>query len=69
MTEQIDLDTAIVALLRLAVAEREERIEPKLTERKVEILLFESGLDAKQIAAVTSKKVDAVRKTLQRAKK
>jgi DNA-directed RNA polymerase specialized sigma24 family protein len=69
MAEQIDLDTAIVALLRLAVAEREERAEPKLTERKVEILLFESGLDAKQIAAVTGKKVAAVRKTLQRAKK
>jgi DNA-directed RNA polymerase specialized sigma24 family protein len=69
MTDRIDLDAAIVALLRLAVAEREERAEPKLAERKIEVLLEESGLDAQQIAAVTGKKVGAVRKTLQRAKK
>jgi DNA-directed RNA polymerase specialized sigma24 family protein len=57
------------ALLRLAVAEREERAEAQLADRKIEVLLHESGLDAKQIAAVTGKKTDAVRKALQRAKK
>jgi DNA-directed RNA polymerase specialized sigma24 family protein len=69
MAERIDLDTAIVALLRLAVAEREERAEPSLAERKIEVLLGESGLDAQQIAEVTGKKVGAVRKTLERSKK
>ena len=69
MADRIDLDLAIVALLRLAVVEREERIEPKLADRKIEVLLAETGLDAKQIAAITGKSIDAVRKTLQRAKK
>jgi hypothetical protein len=65
----LDLETAIVALLRLAVAEREERAEPVLAERKIESLLNECGLDSSQIAAITGKKPDAVRMAIKRAEK
>jgi DNA-directed RNA polymerase specialized sigma24 family protein len=69
MTETVDLDKAIVALLRLAVAEREERVDPDLAKRKTELLLHESGLDYGQIAAVTGKKANAVRMAIKRAEK
>ncbi len=69
MTNSLDLETAIVALLRLAVAEREERVEPELAKRKIELLLNECGLDAGQIAALTGKKPNAVRMAIKRAEK
>lgn len=68
MSESIDVDDAIVALLRLAVVEREERIDPSLTERKVEVILAEAGLGHAQIAALTGKSAGAVRKIIARAK-
>jgi DNA-directed RNA polymerase specialized sigma24 family protein len=69
MADEISLEEAITALLRLAVAEREERINPELAERKTEILLDEVGLSYGQIATLVGKKPDAVRKTVARAKK
>lgn len=69
MANSLNLETAMIALLRLAVAEREERAEPELAKRKVELLLNECGLDAGQIAALTGKKPDAVRMAIKRAKK
>ncbi len=69
MSDEISLDKALVALLRLAVAEREERIIPELSERKTELLLDEVGLSYGQIATLVGKKPDAVRKTIARAKK
>jgi len=67
--EPIELNTAIVALLRLAVVEREERAEPQFASRKIELLLAEAGLSHGQIASETGKSPDAVRKTLARAAK
>jgi DNA-binding CsgD family transcriptional regulator len=69
MAERIDLETAMVALLRLAVAEREERNDSALSERKVEVLLHEAGLSNAQIAAVTGKQPSAVRMAITRAEK
>jgi DNA-directed RNA polymerase specialized sigma24 family protein len=67
VAEPIDLNTAIIALLRLAVAEREERNDPTLAERKVEVLLHEVGLSNAQIGAVTGKQASAVRMTITRS--
>lgn len=67
MTEPIDLNTSMAALLRLAVAEREERADPELAKRKVELLLAEAGLSYAKIATVTGKNPDAVRKLIGRA--
>jgi hypothetical protein len=69
MADPLDLQTAMVALLRLTIAEREERIEPELATRKVELLLNDCGLDAGQIAALTGKNRDAIRMTIKRAEK
>lgn len=69
MAEEISLEDAIVALLTLAVAEREERLNSDLADRKTESLLAEAGLSYGQIATVIGKKPDAVRKTVTRAKK
>ncbi len=57
-----------MALLRLAVSEREEREDQALAKRKVEVLLAETGMSHGQIATVTGKSPDAVRKTIARAK-
>jgi hypothetical protein len=65
--EPIELNTAIVALLRLAVVEREERAESQLASRKIELLLSGVGLTHAQIAAVTGKIPSAVRMTITRS--
>jgi DNA-binding CsgD family transcriptional regulator len=67
MAESIELGESILALLRLAVAEREERADPELRLRKTEVLLSEVGLSPKQIALITGKKPNAVGMTIARA--
>ncbi|HEX3518860.1 MAG TPA: hypothetical protein VHT29_07490 [Solirubrobacteraceae bacterium] len=67
MADSIDLEIALVALLRLAVSEREEREDQGLAKRKTEVLLAETGMSQSQIATVTGKSPDAVRKTIARA--
>jgi DNA-directed RNA polymerase specialized sigma24 family protein len=69
VADDISPEKAIVALLALAVAEREERIDPDLVGRKTETILAEAGLSYGQISAVTGKKPDAVRMAVTRAKK
>lgn len=69
MPNSLDLETAMIALLRMTVAEREERAEPELAQRKIELLLNECGLDPNQIAALTGKKPNAVRMAIKRAEK
>jgi DNA-directed RNA polymerase specialized sigma24 family protein len=69
MAEPIEVGEAMLALLRLAVAEREERADPELRARKTEVLLSEAGLSNGQIAKVTGKKVNAVGMTISRAKR
>lgn len=66
MAEAIDLETAVVALLRLAVSEREGREDATLSKRKTEVLLAEVGMSHGQIAVVTGKSTGAVRKTIAR---
>jgi DNA-directed RNA polymerase specialized sigma24 family protein len=67
VSEPIDLNSAMIGLLRLAVAEREERHDPALSERKIEVLLHEAGLSHGQIAAVTGKQASAVRMAIARS--
>jgi DNA-directed RNA polymerase specialized sigma24 family protein len=64
----LDFDRAIVGVLALLVAEREERLNGDKDARKTEVVLSRAGLKADEVAAVMGKKVDAVRKTLQREK-
>lgn len=64
---QLTLEAAMAGLLRLAVAEREERLVADPTATKTEVLLVEAGLSHGQIAEVTGKKPDAVRMAISRA--
>ena len=64
---QLNLEAAMAGLLRLAVAEREERIATEPDAKKTEVLLDEAGLTHGQIAEATGKKPDAVRMAINRA--
>ncbi|MEN3282730.1 MAG: hypothetical protein V7607_3870 [Solirubrobacteraceae bacterium] len=64
---ELDLSAALAGLLRLAVAEREERLDHDADPKRTEVLLDEAGLTYAQIAEVTGKKPDAVRMAIKRA--
>lgn len=63
---QIPAESALAGLLALLVEEREGRVEDDRSVRKVEPLLADAGLSIEDIVAVTGKKPDAVRKSIQR---
>ena len=62
-------DKALAGVLALLVAEREERLGEQEKPPRTEILLANAGLTAAEIATLLGKSLDAVRKTIQRAKK
>jgi DNA-directed RNA polymerase specialized sigma24 family protein len=62
-------DKALVGMLALLVAEREDRLSDDKDVRKTEVVLASAGLTANEIAALMGKKVDAVRKAIQRGRK
>jgi DNA-directed RNA polymerase specialized sigma24 family protein len=64
---QLTLEAAMAGLLRLAVADREERIATESDAKKTEVLLHEAGMTHGQIAEATGKNVDAVRMAISRA--
>lgn len=64
----IDLEVALVGLLALAIADREELMRDRPEARKSEVILSNAGMDATQIARLVGKNVEAVRKTIQRAR-
>lgn len=64
----IDLEVALVGLLALAIADREELTRDRPEARKSEVILSNAGMDAPQIARLVGKNVEAVRKTIQRAR-
>lgn len=61
-------DKALAGMLALQVAEREERLGDEKDARKTEVVLASAGLTATEIAALMGKKVDAVRKAIQRGR-
>ena len=65
---QIDPDKAVIGVLALLAAEREDRLNEAKEPRNTELVLFDAGLGAPEIAALLRKKPDAVRKTIQRGR-
>src|SRR5689334_6595141 len=68
----ISLEQAMIGILALLAAERDDRLSQvagrrEVDSRRTEVLLAESGLTADQISKVLGKKPDTVRKTLSRA--
>lgn len=65
----ISADAAVAGVLALLVDAREARVKEDKTAAKTEVLLSNAGLSITDIAALMGKNYDAVKVTLQRAKK
>ena len=66
---QIPAEAAMAGILALMVESRERELGDDRSAAKTEVLLSNAGLSIDDIAAVTGKNYDAVRVTLNRAKK
>lgn len=64
----IPQEAALAGILALLIDAREARIGDDKSAEKIEVLLFRAGLSKDDIAAVTGKQPDAVRKMIERAK-
>jgi hypothetical protein len=64
----ISTDAAMARILALLVEAREERFKGDRDAPKVEVLLAKAGLTKDDIAAVTGKQPDAIRKAIERTK-
>jgi DNA-directed RNA polymerase specialized sigma24 family protein len=67
--QQISPDVAVAGVLALLVDAREARVREDKSAVKTEVLLSNAGLSITDIAALLGKNYDAVKVTLQRAKK
>lgn len=65
----IALETAAAAILALLLEMREEWVKDDGDAKKSEILLTDVGLSVDDLALLTGKKPDTIRKTLERARK
>jgi DNA-directed RNA polymerase specialized sigma24 family protein len=65
----IEASKAMAGVLALLIEEREERLAGDREAPKIEVLLARIGFSNEDIAAVTGKKPDAVRKVIERAAK
>lgn len=61
-------DQLLMGILALLVANREDATAEAKDRQKTEVILAAAGLSASTIAQMMNKNVDAVRKTLQRAR-
>jgi hypothetical protein len=66
--EPMRLEAALSGILAMLVAEREERPRD-MKAGKTEVILASSGLSNDEIAMVTGKSADAIRKTIERSRK
>jgi DNA-directed RNA polymerase specialized sigma24 family protein len=58
---------ALLGILALLAADRDERVEGA-TPRRTEIILGDAGFSAREIAQLTGREYEAVRSSLRRAK-
>lgn len=66
--QQIAVESSMAGVLALLVEEREERTKESKSAQKIEVLLSTAGMSVDDIAAVTGKKQDTVRKAIQRGR-
>jgi DNA-binding CsgD family transcriptional regulator len=64
----IGLQEGLAGILALLVAQREERSDETLRERRTEVLLANAGLTNAQISRILGKKADTVRKAIERSR-
>lgn len=65
--DAIDLETALVGVLALLIAQRED-VEAA-DRRKTEVVLSDAGMSPTQIGRLLGKRPDAVRMAISRARK
>jgi DNA-directed RNA polymerase specialized sigma24 family protein len=66
---QLNSDTALGGVLALLVADREERLNDKAQPRKTEVVLNDAGLTLGDVAKLTGKNYETVKKNVQNARK
>jgi DNA-directed RNA polymerase specialized sigma24 family protein len=66
--DSIDLETALVGVLALLIAQREEAGDTT-PKRRTELVLADAGFSPSQIARLVGKRPDAVRMAIARARK
>jgi hypothetical protein len=66
---QLTTGAAAAGILALLVDAREARVKEDKDATKTEVLLDSAGLSLDEIAAVTNKKYDAIRVSLQRSRR
>ncbi len=64
----VSTEAALTGILALFVEARERQAKGSNDTTKIEVLLSRAGLTNEDIATVTGKQADAVRKVLERAK-
>jgi transposase-like protein len=62
----LDLEAAMIGILALLAAEREERLA-KSDPQKTELILAKAGLPIREIARILGKNYQAIQKTIWRA--
>ena len=67
-TDGLTTEQLLGGILAMLIVEREERGLDLNDRRKTEVVLGSAGLPPTEIARLLNKNVDAVRKTLQRAR-
>ena len=65
---RIPAESAMAGVLALLIDEREQRTQGDREAAKTEVLLANAGLSVEDIVALTRKKPDAIRKSIQRAR-
>jgi hypothetical protein len=65
----ISLESALAGMLALLIDERDDRTRNDQEAAKTEVLLAQAGLSIEEIATVTGKKYDTVRRAITRGKK
>lgn len=66
--EGLTVEQLLKGILAVLIVEREERGVDPNDRRKTEVVLGAAGIPPTEIARLLNKNVDAVRKTLQRAR-
>ena len=65
---ELSLDRAMVGILAILIADREDRLTNSDDPRRTEVVLADAGMSLSEIVMLTGKKYEAVKTTIRRAR-